>query len=178
MVDVPGAQLLAHDPGQRTAGGLGDIRNGQQLRLQFVAGAQRRKDGDAALTGLLDQIQLAADQIDGVHDVIVPGGKEVLPVGGVVDADDGMHCRLRTNVPAAGGSGLRFRQPHSGMEGVQLAVDIAEGDGIAVDQRQLTDTGAAQCLGSIAAHTAQTEHRHVTAAQLVHGRIAQNHFRS
>ena len=130
------------------------------------------------LTGLLDQIQLAADQIDGVHDVIVPGGKEVLPVGGVVDADDGMHCRLRADVPAAGGGGLRFWLPHSGVEGVQLAVDVAEGDGVAVDQRQLTDTGAAQCLGSIAAHAAQTEHRHVTAAQLVHGRIAQNHFRS
>ena len=99
-------------------------------------------------------------------------------MGGVVDADDGMHCRLRADVPAAGGGGLRFWLPHSGVEGVQLAVDVAEGDGVAVDQRQLTDTGAAQCLGSIAAHAAQTEHRHVTAAQLVHGRIAQNHFRS
>ena len=178
VVDIPRPQFLAHDPRQGAAGGFGDVGDGQQLRLQFVAGAQGRQNGDAPLPRLPDQIQLAADQINGVHDVVVPVDEKGFPVGRVVQAHDGMHHRVGADVPAAGGGGLRLGKAHSGVKSVELAVDVGDGHGVAVDEGQLPHTGAAQGLRHIAAYAAQAEHRHMAAPQFIQSLTAQDHFRS
>ena len=146
--------------------------------MQLVAGAQGRQNGDAPLPRLSDQIQLAAHQVDGIHDVVVPGGEKVLPVSGVVDTHDGVHHRVGTDIPAAGGGGLRLGKAHSGVKSVELAVDVGDGHGVAVDEGQLPHTGAAQGLRHIAAYAAQAEHRHMAAPQFIQSLTAQDHFRS
>lgn len=72
MIDSQSPQLFAHDPGQRTSEGFGDVRNLQKGRVQFVSGSQRGNHGDAQTQGRLDQIQLARDQINGVHNIVIP----------------------------------------------------------------------------------------------------------
>lgn len=73
MVNASGPEFLAHHPGQGAAIGLGDVRYLEEGGIQLVACAQGRDQGDVQLQGSLCQIQLAGHQIDGDHDVIVPG---------------------------------------------------------------------------------------------------------
>ena len=129
------AQLLAHDPRQRAAAGLGDIRDPQQLRLQLVAGAQRRQDGDAPQVRLLDQIQLAADEVDAVQYVVEPPDEEFLPVGGVVGGADGVHHGVGVDIPYPGGHHLGLVLPHGGGQGAQLPVDVGHGHRVLIHQR-------------------------------------------
>ena len=128
-----------------------------------------------AQPGLVNQIQLAAYQVDGVHDVVVFLGEEVLPVGGVIGGHQRAHGHVGADVPAAGGGGLRLCHPHGGVEGVELAVYVAEAQGVLVDEGQTAHAGAAQGLHGVAAHAPQAEHCHVAAAQDCHGVVAQQH---
>ena len=176
MVDVPGPQLLAHDAGQRAAGGLGDIRHLQQRGVQLVAGAKCRQDGDTPQTSLLDQIQLAADQINGVHDVVVVGGEELVAVGRVVGGADGVYPQVGVDVQTAAGCRLGLVLPHGGVQRVQLSVDIGQRQRILIHQRQFAHTAAGQTLGGITAHAAQTEYDHMAAGELVQRVSAQQHL--
>ena len=176
VVDPPGAQLLPHDPGQRAAAGLGDIRDPQQLGLQLVAGAQGRQDGNSPQAGLLDQVQLAADQVDAVHDIVEFPGEKFLPMGGVIGGADRVYHRVRVDVPHARRRDLRLILSHGGGQRAQLAVDVGYGYRVLVHQCQRANAAACQALSGVAAHTAQTKHRHMAAAELVQSGCAQYHF--
>ena len=176
VADATAAQFLPHDTGQRAAAGLGDVRHPQQGGVQLVAGPQRRQDGDASGHGLLDQIQLAGHQIDAVGNVVILGGEEILPMGGVVGGADGVDDGAGGDVPATAGGDLRLGLAHGGVEGAELAVDVGDTDGVLIHQRQLTYAGAGQDLGGIAAHAAQTEHGHMGALQALQRRLAQHHL--
>ena len=47
--------------------------------------------------------------------------------------------------------------PRGGVEGFQLSVQVGQGHGIVVHDGQLSDAGAGQALGSVAAYAAQAE---------------------
>ena len=85
--------------------------------------------------GLLDKIQLAAYQVDAVHDVVVVMKKEVLPVGRVVGGAQGVDLHIGVDVAAAGGHHLGLILSHGGMKGAELAVDIGDGHGVLIHQR-------------------------------------------
>ena len=176
MVDVPGAQLLAHDPRQRAAGGLGNVRHLQQCGIQLVAGAQCRQDGDAAQPRLLNEVQLAADKVDGVHDIVVVCGEKVVAVRGVVGGADGVYPQSGVDVPAAPCRRLRLGLAHGGVQRVQLAVDVGEGQGVLIHQRQLSHTAAGQTLSGVASHAAKAEHDHMAAGESVQRVSAQQHL--
>ena len=125
--------------------------------------------------GLVDKVQLAAHQIDGVHDVVVLRREEGLPVGSVVGGHQGARVHVGADIPAAGGGGLRLGHTHGGVKGVELAVYVAEAQGVLVDEGQMADAGAAQGLCGVAAHAPQAEHRHMAAAKQLHGVVAQQH---
>ena len=82
------------------------------------------------------------------------------------------------DVPAPPGGCFGLIFPHGGGQGVQLAVDIGEAQGILVHQGQLSHPGAGQDLGGVAAHAAQAEHRHMAAGEPVQGPVPQDHFRA
>ena len=91
---------------------------------------------------------------------------------GIVGFAEGMDPEGGVDVQAAAGGYLRLGLPHGGVEGVELAVDVGGAEGVPVYQGQLSYAGAGQGLHGIAAHAAQTEHRHMAAGQAVHGVIA------
>ena len=177
MPDAPVPQLPAHDPGQGTHGGFGNVRHLQKGGVQLVAGAQGGDDGDTPLPRLLDQVQLAGHQVDAVGDIVEFPGEKVLPVGGVIGGAQGVDPDVRVDVPAPPGRRLRLILPHGGGQGVQLAVDVGEAQGVLIHQGQLPHPGAGQYLGGIAAHAAQAEHRHMAAGEPVQGPVPQDHFR-
>ena len=137
MMDAPIPQFLAHDTGQGTAVGLGDVSQTELGGVQFVAGAQGHDEGNIQPPGGLRQVQLAGDQIDGVHDVVVAAasGEKVIPMSGVIGGLHGVQDRVRVDIPDAGGHSLRLGQSHCGVQRLQLAVDIGDGDCVAVHQR-------------------------------------------
>ena len=91
--------------------------------------------GDAPQVGLLDQVQLAADQVDAVYDVVIIPGEEVLPVGRVVGGAQGVDLHIRVDVAAAGGHHVGLILSHGGMKGAELAVDVGDGHGVLIHQR-------------------------------------------
>ena len=163
MVNASGPEFLAHHPGQGAAIGLGDVRYLEEGGIQLVACAQGRDQGDVQLQGSLCQIQLAGHQIDGVHDVIVPAAlrEEAVPMSGVIETVDRMELCIRIDVPQTGGHRLRLGLTQGGVEGLQLAVQVGEGNGVAVHQGQLADSGPGQAFGGVAAHAAQPQQQHV-----------------
>ena len=78
-------------------------------------------------------------------------------MGGVIGGLHGVEDGGRVNIPDAGGHGLSLGLAHGGGQSFQLAVDVGDGDGVVVHQRQLAQAGPGKTLGGIAAHAAQTE---------------------
>ena len=62
------------------------------------------------------------------------------------------------------------------MESLQLAVQVGEGHGVAVHQRQLADPGPGQALGGVAAHAAQSQQQYVGGAEPGLGLRAPQHL--
>mgnify|MGYP006908156038 CR=1 FL=1 len=167
MMDAPVPQFLPHDPGQGTAVGFGNVRQPQLRGVQLIAGAQGHDEGDPQPPGGLRQVQLAAHQIDGVHNVVVPAAlrEKPCPAFCAVKGLHGVQYRVGVDVGNAPGHRLRLGHPHGGGQGFQLAVQIGEGHRVAVHQRQFADAGAGQTFGSIAADTPQAEHDDVGLGQ-------------
>ena len=84
---------------------------------------------------LLDQIQLAADEVDAVQYVVEWPGEEFLPVGGVVGGADGVHHGVGVDIPHPGGHHLGLVLPHGGGQGAQLPVDVGHGHRVLIHQR-------------------------------------------
>ena len=152
--------------------------NGQAAGVQFVAGAQSAEDGDAPHLRLLDEIQLAGHQVDGVYNVAVLGGEEVIPVLRIIGGADGVDNDVGMDIPAALGCRLCLGKTHGGCQGKELAVDVGYGQCILIDEGQFAHAGAGQSLHCVAAHTAQTEHGHMAASELVHSGTSQHHLRA
>ena len=87
-----------------------------------------------------------------------------------------MYRQLRIDVKTAPCGDLSLGLAYGGGHGIELAVAVAERNGVLIDQRQLPDAGTAQRLGGIAAHTAQTEYRHMAAGKDLRGSFPQQHF--
>ena len=116
---------------------------------------------------LLDEIQLAADKVDAVHDVVKPPGEEVLPVGGVIGGAEGIDGDVRVDVLHPRRHHLRLVLPHGGAQGAQLPVNVGHGHRVLIHQRQSANAAACKALSGVAAHAAQTKHRHMAAAEFV-----------
>ena len=103
--------------------------------------------------------------------------KETVAVGGIIGGADGVDPQLRVDIRAAACRYLRLGLAHRGAQGVQLAVDVGDGYGVLIHQRQLTHAAAGQALRRVAANAAQTEYDHVAAPQPRHSVSAQQHLR-
>jgi hypothetical protein len=65
------------------------------------------------------------------------------------------------DVPKTFSHQLYLRLPDSGLQGGQLAVDIARLHSVGVDKRHLSDACTAYHLGSVSTYTAQSDYHHM-----------------
>ena len=178
MGDSPGSQLLAHNTGQRAAKRLGQISQAQLGGIQLVAGSQSHDQRNLHAAGGQSQINLAADQIDGIDDVVIPAAvwEAEVPMLRVVGALDGMDDGTGVDLLNPGCGCLGFGQSNGRAEGQKLTVEVGQGDDVTVHHSQLTDAGPGQTLHHIAAHTAQSQDQHMGAGQTGLGSRSPKHF--
>lgn len=176
--DAGAAQLAAHDARERAAARLADVAELEPARVQLVAGAERRHDGNAARVRGADQIHLTGHEINAIGDVIILRVEKPLPrrrlvaLGARINGDGGV------NVVHTRGHDGRLRLADRRVQRAALAVKVALADGVLVHERERTDAGAGQRLGTPAAHAAETEHRHTAAPQARERALAEEHLRA
>ena len=178
MEDAPLTQLLAHHPGQGTALGLGQVPNAELRGVQLIAGAQGREDGKAAAQGGLDQVQLAGNQVDAVHHIVVPRPEKPLPGLRLVFLGQNGEAAFRVDVRRTFRHGLGLGPAQGGDRGFRLPVQVGKAHLVMVDEGERAHAGAGQGLGAPAAHAAQAEYGHVGGVQPRHAFPAQEHFRA
>ena len=125
-----------------------------------------------------DQIHLAGHEINAIGDVIILRVEKPLPrrrlvaLGARINGDGGV------NVVHTRGHDGRLRLADRRVQRAALAVEVALADGVLVHERERTDAGAGQRLGTPAAHAAETEHRHTAAPQARERALAEEHLRA
>ena len=121
----------------------------------------------------LHQLQFARYRIDGIHNIIILG--KVKLTGSFREIEHLVHPHQAIRIDIQNPPTCRFYlgQTHGGMGGQNLAVDVGNAHRITVNEIQLPHTAAGQSLHRIAAHAAQTEHRHSCALQTGKGLLPQ-----
>ncbi len=176
MDHAAGAQLFAHDACQGAAGGFGKIGNPETGGIQLVSGTHCADDGNCKGDGRLNQAQLAGDQVDGVHNVIIlPALKKAVFARFAVQFRQGSDPAGGVDIQDALGHDVGLGAAQRGVEGDQLTVQIGFADRVVVHKRQCADAGAGQRLGAVAADAADAEYSHMTGAQSVRRIGSQQH---
>ena len=176
--NAPPPELPPHDPGQRADGGVVDVRHLEGGGLHLIARPHGADDGRAAAVGLLDQLQLAGDGVNGVYDVVVPGKIKLIGGVGSVEGAVGVHHRVRVDLQNALPGHVDLVFAHGLAGGEDLAVQIGETHLVVVDQIQRAHAAAGQCLHCVAAHAADAEHRYPGGEKPLHGLAAHQQLRS
>ena len=172
--DAPVSQLLAKDPGQVAALGLGDVGDDKGGGVQLVSGAQGGDDGDAPGMGSLDEVQLTAHQVDGVHNVVVTYSEKFLPGRGLVTEAEGVKRAVRVDGRRPCRGRVRLGLADGVYGGQKLAVQVGGADHVLVNEGELAHPGPCQGLGGVAAHPAQAQYGHMGGLETVYGGVAQH----
>lgn len=157
--DAAPAQFLAHDARQAACAGREEVADNNAGRIDLVRRPHRGNDRDSLLLAALQEIELGGDVVDAVEDVIVAALQQFAGVFLRIKLLDRFDRDGRIDRPAALGHDHGLALANGAIEGMQLAVDVGQADGVEIDQGQPADAGAGQSLDSIAAHAAETEDR-------------------
>ena len=170
--------FFPHNACQRTSVGFGDVCNTEQAGIQLVSGAQSHDQRDFQSSCCFQKIQLTADQIDGIHDIVITTAlrEENVPMGSIIQTVNGMENSVRIDIVDSIGNCLGFRHTDGGSQCLQLAVDVGYRNGIAVNQRQFSDSGAGQTFCHIAAHAAKAEQDYMGRGQSGLSILSPHHF--
>ncbi len=107
--------------------------------------------------GAADEFDFGGDGVDGIDDVVKGvefyGGGVFGEIEELAGVDSGMGI---DGFDALSHDGY-FGEADSLVGGVELTVEVAEGDGVGIDQQEVADAGAGQSLDSIGADTADAE---------------------
>ena len=158
-------QPLAHLLGQGAHFGLADVGDPDARRIEPIACPHAGGHAQAAFHALPHQGRLAAQGIDGIHDVIAILGDQLVDVRGVEENRQDFHLAQGVDVADARAHQLDLGLADGRQQCRQLAVDIAGRHHVVVEQREAPHPGARQRLGAIGAHAAQAGDEHVLARQ-------------
>ena len=178
MLDAALAQFLSHHARKRAVDGLGEVGDAELGGIGLVARAHGAEDGDAARQRRFDEIELARHGIDGVNDVVIARGEEVLAVRCIIARTDEVQANVGVDVAAARGEGIGLILPHGGVQRLDLAVQVRAAHTVVVDERQLTHARAHQRFDRVAADAAKAEHGYMTARKTRHSLVAEEHLRA
>ena len=176
VLDAALAALGAHDLGQRTDGGLVDVRDLEAGGVHLVACTHGADDGHTGLLALHDQRELAGDGVDGVHNIVELGEIEAVLRLGAEEGLVGRDLDVGVDVVDPLFRHIHLIFAHGLAGGDDLAVQVGQADLVVVDEVEGTHAAAGQRLHGIAAHAAHAEHGHTGVVQLGHCLRAQQHL--
>ena len=151
------AQAIAQLRKQRVVRGLRQVGHIHQMRLPFAASGTDAHEQGLGLERPGGHCGLGADLVAGVDHRIHLLGQQRGPVVLVDEFIDAVHLAMRIDVRDAFTHGLDLGLPDSGVERMDLAVDVGFGHVIEIDQRERRHTTACQCLGRPRAYAADAD---------------------
>ena len=159
--------LFAHDTAHGVAHRVKDIGEAQAFGMQLVAAAHGAHQANVVVLSILGDGELGRDGIDGVDNVVeratclLQNAREEFvdvvaqQVFGALDDGGG-----RVDVMDHGLHDVDFTLADGAVKRDGLTVDIAGRNDVFIQNYEMADAAAGECLAAVRAHAAAAEHQH------------------
>ena len=157
--------FFAHNAAHRVTHRIEDVGKAEALGMELVGPAHGANQTNAVVLSVFGNGELGRDGVDGVDDVVElavrllqNAREEIIDVvaqqvfgalddggGGIDVVDHGLH---HVNLALADGA----------VKGDGLAIDIAGRDDVLIQNDEMTNAAAGECLAAIGAHASAAEH--------------------
>ena len=159
--------------GKRTALHLPELGDGDARRVQFQCSTHGGEETCRGAGGVANQKCLVCQRVDGIDDVVkfieIIGIRRLCVIASV----DGTHVCFRVDGQQMFAQGIHF-DLSDGLGGShELAVDVARLHFVGIDDGEMRDAGAHECLGTPTSHSSHSEENHFLLGEQGSGVIAQ-----
>ena len=164
---------MTQGSGKRTALHLPELGDGDARRIQFQCGTHGGEETCRGAGGVANQKCLVCQRVDGIDDVV-----KVIEIIGlrrlcVIASVNGTHVCFRVDGQQMFAQGIHF-DLSDGQGGChELAVDVARLHFVGIDDGEVCDAGAHECLGTPTSHSSHSEENHFLLGEQGSGVIAQ-----
>ena len=153
---------------KRTYRGLGDVCDFEFHRVGLVACAEGGNNRDILFVGGLDEMKLGRYDIDGIDDIVVVLGEDLLSRFGAVKHIENTHVAGWVDFAHTLSAHLHLFSADSAFKGDNLAVDIRDVDCIEIEKVDIAHTASCDGLDCKAAYTTCTHYKHALILKLFH----------
>ena len=159
--------------GKRTARHLPELGDGDARRVQFQCSTHGGEETCRGAGGVANQKRLVCQRVDGINDVVkfieIIGIRRLCVIASV----NGTHVCFRVDGQQMFAQGIHF-DLSDGQGGChELAVDVARLHFVGIDDGEVRDAGAHECLGTPTSHSSHSEENHFLLGEQGSGVIAQ-----
>ncbi len=159
--------------GKRTALHLPELGDGDARRVQFQCSTHGGEETCRGAGGVANQKCLVCQRVDGIDDVVkfieIIGIRRLCVIASV----NGTHVCFRVDGQQMFAQGIHF-DLSDGQGGChELAVDVARLHFVSIDDGEVRDAGAHECLGTPTSHSSHPEENHFLLGEQGSGVIAQ-----
>ena len=166
------AQPVAQLGQQGVMGGLGQIIDINQMGQPFATRCTRRDKNYSGPQGPIGHAGLGSHLITGIDDGVHAWGQQLGPIVVLDKFLNGMNLAVRVECMNAVSHGENFGLANGGVFGLYLSVDVGFANVVQVNECQLANATARQCLGRPGPHATDTDHSHMGAADTVRASLA------
>ena len=168
------AQVCAYRRQQWVVEGQGQVLDHDLGRVAASAGAAGGDAADLVAPAMVHQAELVADVIDGVNDEIELREIELVDAAARDQVIDGRALTFGVDAEDALAQDIDLGLANGVVEGMDLAVGIADVDVVVIDQRDPPDSAACTSLGRPGTDAADTDDAEMRACELWQGGFAEN----
>jgi len=158
--DAPLAQFASHYPRHRADGRVVDIRDFEGRRVKLVGSAHGADDGHAQRGRPAGELELRRHRVHRVHNVVVRRqvylASHFREIEQLTRSDSRLWVYFQKALSHHGDLVAADRP----VRRYYLAVDVGDVDDVSVEQVYRADPAAAERLGAVPAHAADSENRH------------------
>ena len=159
--------------GKRTALHLPELGDGDARRVQFQCSTHGGEETCRGSGGVANQKCLVCQRVDGINDVVkfieIIGIRRLCVIASV----DGTHVCFRVDGQQMFAQGIHFDLSDGQGGSHELAVDVARLYFVGIDDGEVCDAGAHECLGTPTSHSSHSEENHFLLGEQGSGVIAQ-----
>ena len=159
--------------GKRTALHLPKLGDGDARRVQFQCSPHGGEETCRGAGGVANQKCLVCQRVDGIDDVVkfieIVGIRRLCIIASV----DGTYVCFRVDGQQMFAQGIHFDLSDGQGGSHELAVDVARLHLVGIDDGEVRDAGAHECLGAPTSHSSHSEENHSLLGEQGSGVIAQ-----
>ena len=159
--------------GKRTARHLPELGDGDARRVQFQCSTHGGEETCRGAGGVANQKCLVCQRVNGIDDVVkfieIIGIRRLCVIASV----DGTHVCFRVDGQQMFAQGIHFDLSDGQGGSHELAVDVARLHFVGIDDGEVRDAGAHECLGTPTSHSSHSEENHFLLGDQGSGVIAQ-----